>query len=328
MVKDFSVIREGLFNGELKEMELERVKYVKKFWVTFNLVLFGIIALIVLAMFFLKDTSFATICYILAGLLFLVGVILMVIKYNQIYKKMHTYFKQTIVPLITEKIDNRISYFPTQGLLNEYSASGMFVRGYDRAKAEDTFRGQFDLTTFAFGEVFTEYKTVSTDSKGRRKESWHTIFRGIFFTSDFHKNFSGETYVDVDTMERMFGKFGRKFQKMNASRSGELIKMENPEFEKYFAVYSSNEQESRYILTPSIMERMVNIKEKLNTNVAFSFRNNHLYIAVSKYENLFEPTVFRSLLNEQEYRIWWELISSMSQIVEDLNLNTRIWTRE
>ncbi len=212
--------------------------------------------------------------------------------------------------------------------MNEYSASGMFVRRYDRSKAEDTFRGQFDLTTFAFGEVFTEYKSVSTDSKGRRKESWHTIFRGIFFTSDFNKNFSGETYVDVDTMERMLGKFGRKFQKMNASRSGELIRMENPEFEKHFAVYSTDEQECRYILTPSMMEKMVNLRNKLSADIAFSFRNNHLYVAVNKTDNFFEPKIFTSLYDEKEYKIWWELISSMSQIVEDLNLNTRIWTRQ
>lgn len=325
MVRDFSVVKDALFNSELKEMELERVKYVKKFWSSFSLVIAITISLVGIGLFF-ENSS--VIFYFAAGAVALVGFALLTMKYNQFYKKMHAYYKQTIVPLITKKIDERIDYFPTQGLLNEYSASGMYVRRYDRAKAEDTFRGQFDLTTFAFGEVFTEYKSVSTDSKGRRKETWHTIFRGIFFTSDFHKNFSGETYVDVDTMERTFGSFGRKFQKMNANRSGELIRMENPEFEKYFAVYSSNEQESRYILTPSIMERMVNIREKLDTNVAFSFRNNHLYVAVSRYKNLFEPSVFSSLLNDREYRIWWELITSMSQIVEDLNLNTRIWTRE
>ncbi len=55
-----------------------------------------------------------------------------------------------------------------------------------------------------------------------------------------------------DFAEKLLGKFGQKFQK--SFTHGKLVKLENPEFEKEFVVYSSGQQEARYILTPVMME--------------------------------------------------------------------------
>ena len=131
-----------------------------------------------------------------------------------------------------------------------------------------------------------------------------------------------------DTMERYLGKLGRKFQQWNPSRPGNLVKLENPEFEKKFAVYSTDEQECRYILTPSMMERLLEMTKRIKFKVAVSFRNNQVYIAVFNNLDLFEPAVFGSLLKEEDYRIIINMMKLMTGIIEDLNLNTRIWTKE
>ena len=53
-----------------------------------------------------------------------------------------------------------------------------------------------------------------------------------------------------DVAERCFGSLiGNFFQKMNFS-DGSLVKLENPDFEKLFSVYSHDQIEARYILTP------------------------------------------------------------------------------
>ncbi len=185
----------------------------------------------------------------------------------------------------------------------------------------------FDQTQFAFGEIFTEYKTVTTDGKGNRKETWHTVFKGLFFTADFNKHFNGETIIDQDNMERMFGGLGRKFQQWNGSRDGDLIRMENPEFEKRFAVYSTDEQECRYILTPSLMERILQLNEATGRSICLSFRNSNVYLAHSFRKELFEPGVYRQALDKEEAAFLMNIIDKMAGIVEDLNLNTRIWSK-
>jgi len=75
-----------------------------------------------------------------------------------------------------------------------------------------------------------------------------TIFSGLFFHSDFHKHFSGRTFVVPDRSEQLLGRWARKLQ--NLSRNEPLIEMENTDFERAFAVHSTDPIEARYILTP------------------------------------------------------------------------------
>lgn len=329
MEYDFSVIKKQLFEGELGILEQERIQYTGKFWSVFFITVIFALGMGFLAVIAtVRNCSHTWLYYLLFVLICITGTGFLGVRHTRFKKSFRAKFKEQVIPFLAKKYDERLSYYPADGLIREYSESGIYPRNVDRYRAEDTFRGQFDLTAFSFGEIFTEYKTVTTNSKGQTSEQWHTIFKGILFVSDFHKHFSGETFVDADNMERIFGRVGRRFQKWNASRKGDLIKLENPEFENYFAVYSTNEQEGRYILTPSMMERMVNVRQKMNSLVSFSFRNNHMYVAVSKNEDFFEPVIYRTLFREKEYQVWWELLVTMSQIVEDLNLNTRIWTRE
>jgi hypothetical protein len=44
--------------------------------------------------------------------------------------------------------------------------------------------------------------------------------------------------------------------------------------------------------------------------------------------DLFEPSIFGSLLKEEDFQIIIHTMKLMTGIIEDLNLNTRIWTKE
>lgn len=323
---DFAQLQADMIAGDLGVLEAERKGYVKRFWTGF-LVFLGALG-VVCALWLTIGRANPVPYLVAAGVIFLTGLIIMIYKHQKFYRNFKNQFKGKVIPAVVKFVDERLQYDPDRGLMSEYSESRIFTQRYDRYKAEDTISGKFDLTDFAFGEIHTEYKTVSTDSKGNRQEHWHTIFKGMFFVSDFHKNFHGETMIDVDTMERYLGKLGRKFQQWNPSRPGNLVKLENPEFEKKFAVYSTDEQECRYILTPSMMERLLDMTKRINFKVAISFRNNQVYIAVFNNMDLFEPSVFGSLLKEEDYRIIINTMKLMIGIIEDLNLNTRIWTKE
>lgn len=323
---NFAQLQAELIAGDLGVLEAERKAYVKKFWKGFLIFLALFVGVPLTVYIVNPDSMFVAL--IAGGVILIIASIFLAISHNRFYKQFKEQFKGKVIPAVVKFVDERLDYQPNRGLISEYSASRIFTRGYDRYKAEDTISGKFESTDFAFGEVHTEYRQVTTDSKGNRRESWHTIFQGMLFVSDFHKNFHGETMIDVDNMERFFGKLGRKFQQWNPSRPGDLIKLENPEFEKKFAVYSTDEQECRYILTPSMMERLLDMTKRINFKIAISFRNNQVYIAVFNNMDLFEPSVFGSLLKEGDYRIIINMMKLMTGIIEDLNLNTRIWTKE
>ncbi len=236
-------------------------------------------------------------------------------------------YKREVVSKIVSVFNSEWTYYAHKSISpEEYYASDLFRKSYDRYKGDDLITGTIDKTNFRCSELHTEYKTTTTDSKGRTRTQWHTIFKGLFFHADFNKHFSGKTYVTPDFMENWLGKLGQKFQ--NIGGKGKLVKLENPEFEKLFVVHSTDQQEARYILTPKIMEALVNLKREHGRDIHISFVENRVYCAFLFSDELFEPRIFSSGVNFDDIEKMYDLISINHQIIQELNLNTRIWTKE
>lgn len=245
------------------------------------------------------------------------------------YKKKKLYrekFKKEVVNEIVKTIDPTWKYNPDQCITSsEYRNSDLFRQSVDRYRGDDLISGKIEKTDFRCSELLTEYKTVTTDKDGRRKETWHTIFKGLFFHADFNKEIKGKTYIEPDTAERLLGKFGQSLQ---MSSKGKLVKLENPEFEKIFAVFGTDQTETRYILTPTIMEALVNIYKKYKRKIHLSFIGSRVYVAMSFNKDLFEPKVFSSGVKYKDIEFMYNLFEINQTIIHELNLNTRIWTKE
>jgi hypothetical protein len=208
---------------------------------------------------------------------------------------------------------------------NAYNYSDLFRTRYDRYKGDDFVSGIIEKTDFECSELHTEYKEVTYDSKGNRHESWVTIFKGLFFHADFNKEFHGKTYVSPDVAERLLGKFGQSLQKI--SGPGELVKLEDVDFEKEFVVHSTDQVEARYILTPAIMEAMLRIRRLNNQGVHFSFVGSRVFCALSIRKDLFEPKIFKAGIDISEIENMYHLFEINQIIINELNLNTRIWSK-
>ncbi len=237
-------------------------------------------------------------------------------------------FKNSVIAGLVKFLDAGLQY-DREGFvaLTEYENSRIFIHGVDRYRGDDLVSGTLGKTAICFSEIHSEYKTETTDSKGRRQTQWHTIFRGLFFIGDFNKEFSGCTVVLPDTAEKLFGGFlGGMLQKMNMAR-GQLIRLEDPEFEKNFVVYGEDQVTARYVLSTGLMERMLAYKNEAKKNVYFSFVDSKVYVAISYNKNLFEPKIFGSILDFAAIREYYKDLELAAEIVEELNLNTRIWSK-
>ncbi|OGF46372.1 MAG: hypothetical protein A2452_00825 [Candidatus Firestonebacteria bacterium RIFOXYC2_FULL_39_67] len=258
----------------------------------------------------------------------LIGAAIFALVYYIVSKSYKRQFKSEIIGKLVKFFDD--SLFFDQGSCipgSQYMTSRIFPKNPDRYKGEDYVGGKLDKTAIEFSEVHSEYKTESRDSKGNVRTTWHTIFRGIFFIADFNKTFAGVTVVLPDTAERMFGFLGTMLQEYNFTR-GKLIKLEDPKFEKEFAVYGDNQVTARYILSTSLMERIMEFKKKTGRPLHMSFVDSKVYIALSYNKNLFEPKLFTTLLDFNVVLEYYNDLALLTGIVEDLNLNTRIWTKE
>jgi hypothetical protein len=316
----------SLFEKQLKEklsaLESTRKGILRRYFLTF--VLIAVLGAGIFFLISLNPHEGLIIASVLISVALLIYFIYQTSKQKNKYRER---FKSDVVAEVVKLINPDWKYLYDYCMSQEsYQQSGLFPHHYDRYNGDDFVTGQIDQTDFQFSELHTQYKQVTYGSKGQRHEHWITIFRGLFIHADFNKNFLGTTFILPDTAKRLLGALGQSLQKF--SGRGELVKLENPEFEKLFVVYSSDQVEARYILTPAIMESMVNLHRRFGGEIYFSFVGSRVYFANSFNESLFEPNIFRSGVNFGDVKEMFDLFRMTSVLIQELNLNTRIWTKK
>ena len=236
-------------------------------------------------------------------------------------------YKEKIIARIAGYADEGLEYSP-EGfiLMDRFVRSRIFTLSCDKYSGEDHFRGRIGKTDIEFSEVTAKHRSSSGAGKYRSDE-YTIIFKGLFIIADFNKQFKTHTVVLPDTAEKLFGKFGQTLQSAAFGR-GELIRLEDPRFEKEFCVYGDDQVEARYILTPSLMERILAYSKKWNTNLYLSFLDSKVYIAISMYKDLFELRPFKPAADYTFIEESLRFLTLITEVVEDLSLNTRIWTKE
>lgn len=233
---------------------------------------------------------------------------------NSNTNELNGYYKHTIVPMILQSILPEAEYEPEAGISEATFCSCKLFAAPDRYSAEDLIAGRVGKTDIRFSEVHAEERHVQSGKNGTRVY-WTDIFRGFLFIADFHKDFSGQTILYRNSWFKL--RFGDE----------KRVKLENNDFEGYFDVYSTDEIEARYILSTSMMERLTALNRRLGNGITVSFRDSNVYIAIPDSTNHFEASLWSPLTRETleaEFRTINELVS----IVDELNLNVRIWTKE
>jgi len=237
-------------------------------------------------------------------------------------------FKQRIISAALKSIDGRMELDYENGLSErDFIFSQLFTQKPDRYTSQDQIFGTAGKTKFSFSEVHAEYKT-ETRTKNGKQEHWHTILKGIVFCADFNKHFNGITIVRPKDFGNAIGAWISDNIPIFSSSDNDLVKLENPDFEKTFVTYSSDQVEARYILTPGMMERLCELNSKSKYAVSLSFIDTRLYIAFPLDKDYFEPPIFKSLLDLSSVTEDLELIKFMYDIIQELDLNTRIWGKQ
>ena len=231
-------------------------------------------------------------------------------------------YKDFVVEKLVSFVDNSLRYNKL-GMIPEYEykKSRLFPQTIDRFSGDDLVSGKINGVDIRFSELHHEIKIENEKGKSYYK----TVFQGIFFIADFNKNFHGKTVVLPDSSERFLGSFSHLFQSL--STRGELVKLDNPEFEREFVVYSDDQIEARYILSHSFMQNILELKKMVGKNLYISFINSKIYIAINFKEQLFEPKIYKKVTNFDDIKFYFQVISLSVDIVKYLSLDRKIWSK-
>ena len=225
-------------------------------------------------------------------------------------------YKQNIISAILTRQCSGATFEPDKGISeNTFVGSGLFAVSPDRYHSEDLISGKIGTTSFLCSEIHAEEKRVTTNGKGQTRTTWVDIFKGFFFIADFHKDFKGQTTIYRNSWIKL--RFGEQ-----------RVKLENPEFENSFDVYSDNQIEARYLITPGMMERLLDLDRKFPGKITVSFRNSNVIIAIPDSTDHFEARIWQSMLNDGNLKREFNILCLLLGIIDDLSLNLRIWSKE
>ncbi len=227
-------------------------------------------------------------------------------------------YKSIVIPRILKGVDENLEYDLESGITREeFAASGLFPSP-DRYESKDLVTGVLQKTAIRFSLVDADqqHTTFTTDSKGQTKSQTHytKIFQGLFMIIDFHKNFSGSTLVQPAGIEF--------WSRLDGTR----VELEDPDFHRIFSVSSTDQVEARYILSPSTMERLKRLWENFGS-LSASFSEGNLFLAIDFPLDAFDPSVNQSLLENDQIKEISANFTQILAIVDDLDLNKRIWSK-
>ena len=259
--------------------------------------------------------------------IFIPGAILSSGAYLLMMRGVKLQYKKLVIPALLKEIDPGLAYH-AKGYIPEkdFSRSKIFSSG-NSYRGEDLVYGSYKGIPLRFSEL-----KVKEEHHGGRNSSCRIIFIGVFMIADFNKDFKFSHWVLPDTAEATFGQLiGNFIQKHKLSGRGHMTRMEDVEFEKKFVVYTEDDTEARYILTPKLMRTMLMLSNRFNTGatrIAFAFMNSNVYIAIptDRGRNLFEMPSFGALDAETVRKTKAELKDILG-VFDAMELDLRIWSK-
>ncbi len=230
--------------------------------------------------------------------------------------------------------------------------SGLFVN-YNTRYTDDEFEGTYRGVPFKISETelwyassksaFPAFKGIILSFKFNKKIKNRTI---VATKGDFTKKNQILATVIIFLQPCLFYLIKHDFSRgwlifclvllafilwisILAAKSEESLDevlLEDPRFGKKFNVYSSDQVEARYLVTPAFMERFYNLKTAFGAkNAKCSFVGDTLTIAIKTSKNLFEIcSIDKSLYDPSSINEFYHEIDSIYQMIDYFKLDHKI----
>lgn len=153
------------------------------------------------------------------------------------------------------------------------------VPRHDRYKSEDYFEGSYKDVALQFSEIKLQKKYRTKN--GTR---YRTIFKGLAILLEMdRKKFNGHTILQQNQ-----SKFIEWFKEKSSGM--QRANMVDPQFEKLFDAYTTDQVEARYLIDPKIIEEIKGISaEYEGKKMLVAYYDKHVLLMIATKVNHFEP---------------------------------------
>ncbi|MCR9258726.1 MAG: DUF3137 domain-containing protein [Pseudomonadaceae bacterium] len=207
-----------------------------------------------------------------------------------------------------------LTYKPNSGIpWRVLDDSNLFPWISDWYQSEDLFEGRVEHTDITFAEAHA--KRERTRVTGEGMETYlDSYFRGIIFIADFHKHFHSTTRITPA---------GEKLKRV---RKQESVILEDPEFQSFFVTTSTDQSDVRYILSTSMMRRILCVHKRF-PKLRILFQDEKMLMLLPAHRDRFEPSLYKRADCETQINSFIADVETLLPVVDELNLNLRIWSK-
>ncbi len=230
----------------------------------------GMVAFCIL-MIFMEIMLAATLALAASGIYFLIFWKKAYNAFNDNYKNKYALLKMREVPGFSN-----LKYAAQQGIpYHELLSIGLIPNENKLAfQSKDYFEGEYNEVHFRASTVGTYEATKATAA----------LFEGqVIVFSSFHKFKISESEVQI------FPK--KEAKKMKSFTVGEKIETENATFNNKFSVYTQDGQNAFYILTPQVIEDILEFAEIINDNTYIVFHKEYMYVGCQQLRSPFDAFI-------------------------------------
>lgn len=184
------------------------------------------------------------------------------------------------------------------------------------------------ILSFHFNKQINARTVVATKGDFTKKNQalCNTLIYGGCFINLFKDGYSHTKLITLCIIFLGIYLVSKFLEKTSSEEALEEVMLEDPRFSNRFNVYSSDQVEARYLVTPAFMKKFYNLKTAFGAKkLKCSFIGNTLMIAITTKKNLFEiGSLNTSLDNQQSIKEFYNELSSVFRIIDYLKLNEKL----
>lgn len=195
-----------------------------------------------------------------------------------------------------------------------FKNAGILTERYNQSEVDDVFKGTINVVPIEIDEVCYIYEKTERRN-GKTTTIRHTVFDGLFITLGMNKNFSCHTVIKPDSLVHQ-----------SPLSSLKRTELEDVVFEKNYDVFTNDEVEGRYLVTPSFMERINNIKNVFQANkVSCAFYNDKFYIALETNKDMFVlGRLWKPADDAEQFMQMYRELASIIKLIDYFKLDQKI----
>ena len=289
--------------SDLQVLEEERKKIVSKQNLCYGLAVL-LIGVAILFFFFQREWSF-----VLSFMLFLIGIVLISVTTSTVNRFSKKFKTSVVEEMIKEELGNSAVYRRNGGIAIDEINRLRVARCPDRFTSEDYIQAVYADVPFEICDYTMQQRVVTRTAKGQQVVSYQTYFKGRIIKIQLKRK--------LDMALRIVNEAPSGFDRLGL----DSFETEVIDFNQRFKCYASDQEKAFYVLTPLLIQKMLELEKMYSGGMCFILQDNCFYVWINDSKDSLEVNIRKPIDQAQLARFRSEILLAPS-IINEFDLDS------